>query len=411
MLFAFLACFSPSPPDDASAVPSPAPPLEPTARHAVVIVIDTLRADAIDKSQTPNLDAIAARGDAVARAWASGTWTVPSVTALMTGMPVRQHGWDLPTGRIGRYPQLPQAPMLQSVLQDAGFGTFGIYTNPYLAEGLGFDRGFDVWKRTMDPALPRLFKEHVDRTWGDGRRHYAYVHLLGPHSPLKPSEDAQKRWSVTADWFEGRLGLSIGAAKRGQREGVSAAYRAGYYAVVEDTDALVGEVIAALGEHREETLIVVTSDHGEMLGEHGKFGHGRMVHEPLTHVPLMIDRGALPETLNITSVPAIVTGALGIQHTWPTAADASLPLVSQREGQIAFSPDGITKGIWQTDTPTVYDLVADPGEQTPLSDRASDIQAAKEAWEAAVPAGITGEDAVQLSPETLEALKTLGYIE
>jgi hypothetical protein len=382
------------------------------ARHGLLIVIDTLRADALAEAETPNLDALAASGDAVERAWSAGTWTVPSVVSLMTGMPVRQHGWDLPTGRIGSYPPLPDAPTIASVLSGEGFGTLGLYANPYLAEQLGFDRGFDTWKRSVDRAMPGKLAEHVASTWGDGRRQFAYVHFIGPHSPLKPSAEAAARWEVGEQWLSEPRGLGIGPAKRDQLPGVRQAYAAAYHAVIEDTDVLIGELIEGLGEHRGDTVVVVVSDHGEMLGEHDKVGHGTMVYEPLTSVPFIVDRGALPETLGIASAPAVLTDRLGLRHAWPTAADAALPLVAQREGQLALSPDGHHKGRWGKDGAlTTHDLRTDPGEESPLAAPTVDLAAARTAWEATVPPGALDEEAVMLHPDTIEALEALGYLQ
>ena len=120
------------------------------ARPDVILIsIDTLRADHVgaygyDRATTPTLDALAARGQAATLAWSGGTWTVPSVISLFTGAPVRQHGWDGPTGQQGRYPKLPALPTLAETFRAAGFTTIGLYANGYLAEELGFDRGFDV---------------------------------------------------------------------------------------------------------------------------------------------------------------------------------------------------------------------------------------------------------------------------
>lgn len=232
----------------ASAPPAPWPGgASAPARNAVLIVVDTLRDDASRAASTPTLDRLSRDGARVARSWAGGTWTVPSVVSLLTGMHVRQHGWDLPTGQMGRYPPLPEAPSIASVLKGAGFHTTGHYTNPYLAEALGFDRGFDLWKRTVDRALPAQFAGMVAEQWTPEGRHFAYVHFIGPHSPLKPSPEAAQRWGVDPVWLEGGRGLMIGRAKRDREPGVRDAYTAAYHAVIEDTDARIAEVLEALG--------------------------------------------------------------------------------------------------------------------------------------------------------------------
>ncbi len=397
----------PTAPTAPAAEPAPLPATPP--RHAMIILIDTLRADALAEANTPTIDALAARGDSVERAWSSGTWTVPSVVSLFTGMPVRQHGWDLPTGQLGHYPKLPALPTIATVLKDAGFGTFGLYSNPYLAEELGFDRGFDTWRRSSDTAMAKRLRDEV-ATWNDGRGHFAYLHLLGPHSPLRPSPEAQARWSVDPQFIDEKKGFGIGGAKRDQEEGVRDAYAAAYRAVIEDTDTIVAGIIEALGDQREDTLIILTSDHGELLGEHDRVGHGTWLYEGLTHVPLIIDRGELPQTLGIASIPAIVTGALSVKHDWATPADAALPLVSQREGSLAMSPDGQHKGIWMGETLSVYDLSVQPLEETPLPETHG-LPEARTTWEAGFPPGSISEEGVSLHPDTVAALKALGYLQ
>ena len=82
------------------------------ARTTALIVIDTLRDDALRKVETPNIDRLTEQGHRVEHAWAASTWTVPSVIGLLTGKSVREHGWNLPTGRLGKYPPLPDVPLI-----------------------------------------------------------------------------------------------------------------------------------------------------------------------------------------------------------------------------------------------------------------------------------------------------------
>ena len=392
----------------------------PAARHALLIVIDTTRADALEAASTPHIDALAATGASVPRAWSAGTWTVPSVISLMTGMSVREHGHDLSTGLLGRYPRLPDVPTLSEVLQAQGFRTWGTHANPYLSEQLGFDRGFDAWNRSVDRAIPSQLAEHVREAWHDGGRHFAYVHLIGPHSPVRPSPEASARHDVDPLLVPPDKGMNIGVAKRDRVGPARVAYRAAYHAVLEDTDARIGEIIDAIGDYRSETLIVLTSDHGELLGEHGRVGHGRHVWEELTHVPLIVDHPHipgvdehLPPAVSNTVVPDILTRGLGLERAWPSRLDAPLPLVAQREGRFALSPDGRSKAIWDIDISTtaqVFDLRSDPVEASPRPDTDGRMADARSAFEAGHPAGAASEGTVTLAPETVERLQSLGYM-
>ncbi len=388
---------------DFSSIPAP--------RHALVILIDTLRSDALAEASTPTIDALRQGGVSPALHWSAGTWTVPSVVSLFLGMPIRQHGWDEPSGHLGRYPPLPDSPTLAGVLSEAGFETHGFYANPYLAEELGFDRGFDQWRRSADKSIPRQFASLVEENFGGERRQFVYLHLLGPHSPLRPSDAARLRWEVDPSWFEERFGLEIGVAKRNRRPGAREAYAAAYRAVIEDTDLLVAAILDALGEYREDTLVLLTSDHGELLGEHNIAGHGTHVWEPLTRVPLILSvpggRPNLPERVGGAEIPHLLTSLLRVEHTWPASLGAPPSLVSQREGMLALTEDGQRKGIWTEDL-QVFALDSDPGEEHPLTDDGH-LEEARVRWEASVPKGSPPAATLTLPEETVEQLQSLGY--
>jgi len=388
------------------------PPERPAApkQNVLVIVIDTLRADAVARADTPHLDALAAQGDAVELAWSAGTWTVPSVISLFSGMPVRQHGWNGSPGLAKNFPEIPAIPLLAEVLSANGFQATGLYANNFIDGKMGFSRGFREWQPIADATAVRETGKRIAQ-WKPGERHFLYVHLLGPHSPLRPSEAARAKYEVEDHWFENPQGLLIGAAKRNQEPGVRKAYEAAYHGVVEDTDARVGELLELLGEHREDTLVVVTSDHGELIDDHGFCGHGYWVWEELTHVPLIADgAGELPQTLSTAAIPDLITSAVGVKHAWPVTLADTLPLVSEREGKVAVTPDGRFKGIWD-DGFEAYDLHQDPEEAHPIDGHEDAIHAARQSWEARFPPGKLDDSKVELHPQTLEALRSLGYLD
>jgi hypothetical protein len=344
-------------------------------------------------------------------AWSGGTWTVPSVISLFTGAPVRQHGWDGPTGQQGRYPKLPALPTLAETFRAAGFTTIGLYANGYLAEELGFDRGFDVWRRVPDAAMPKALAETLAALPPDpDRRHLLYLHLLGPHSTLRPSAEAAARHGVTeAMTAAGRPGLDIGAVARARRDPtVAETYRRAYHAVVEDTDAQLAALLTAMGPIAEHAAIVVTSDHGELIGERGLAGHGAQLFAPLTHVPSgAVNVGPLPASLSTVSTAARLTEAAGLEVRWPVVPE--LPLVAQREGALTLSLDGEAQAIWREgEAAAVYRVGAIEAEPTADDGR---FERARAAWEAAVPEGARPEEAEALSPGTEEALRGLGYLE
>ena len=380
-------------------------------QHVVLIVIDTLRADQARAAATPNLDRIAATGGAVDRAWSAGTWTVPSMVSMFTGSPIRRHGWDLPAGHIGKYPVVPATPLLAEVLRDAGFRTSALVGNPYLTRALGFDRGFDHWARVSDKSMLRHITKDIKPHLSGAQRQFIYLHLMGPHSPLRPSREAIARHQLQPDRFNSQRGLQIGAAKRNQEAGIQEAYRQGYRAVVEDTDKRLGEILNALKGLGEDTLYIVTSDHGELLGEHGTFGHGRHLWEPLTEVPLIIGGvDGIPNQMGIEAIPDLISRMVGLKASWPVSIRQNPLLVSQREGLVAISPRRSEKWIWNESGAKAYDLTQDPGELAPHEAPKVAAQMRRE-WEQEQPKAPLLPLTIGLSEQTMKDLKAIGYAE
>jgi len=389
-------------------------------QHVVVILIDTLRADVVAEADTPNIDALAARGLSVERAWSTTTWTVPAVISLFTGSFVRTHGWDLPTGDMTLRPPLPDLPTLAEVLQQGGFVTTGLYANGYLAHELGFSRGFDEWKRSTDNRMAVEVERRVQawRVADDDhsvQRQFLYLHLLGNHSGLKPSDAARTRHGLDPKWFTERVGLLIGRAKRDKEAGVRPAYNTAYRAVVEDMDTHVGAIIDALGPALDDTLVVVLSDHGEELGEHDAFGHGWSVAESLTHVPMIVAGPGVEKgqraTATIAEISDLITDAAGIDHPWPVQTPWQGPLVAERHGKQAVLVDGRFKGVWHGDELTTYDLQVDGSAVTPTPGSEVQVERGIRSWQSSTPAGAPLTDHVELDPRTLEAVRALGYVD
>ena len=390
-----------------------------TRQDVVLIVIDTLRGDAMERARTPVLDQLAEEGQK-SLAWAPGTWTAPSTLSLMTGSHLRDHGWDLPfPDKLGPgevYPSLDDRTMLAEVMKAAGYKTAGVYANPLLSRELGWERGFDIWRRTTDVKMPRRLKKVLSRVEPDEPL-FLYVHYLGPHQPLRPSKKAGDYWG--ADWHflsRYRKGLRRKFIKNGSQHGKDQYYRL-YHAEVEDSDRRLNKLWKVLGPRFEDALIVVTSDHGEMLGEHDVFGHGSHVWDPLTRVPL-IARGTdvpMPELMSTTGVADLITRSVGIDMEWPEQVETAWPLVSQREGMMAVTGDGEHRGVWRdagSRSVEVFDLSVDPGETTPLvgvAPRAT-AQMLRAHFESGHERRQIAPEQGEMDDETRKLLEELGYM-
>ena len=116
----------------------------------------------------------------------------------------------------------------------------------------------------------------------------------------------------------------------------------------------------------------------------------------------------LPPNLSGAALADLVTRSLGVPHEWPESVLAPLPLVSQREGQVALSPDGVQKGIWKEDALAGFNLQLDAGELAPVPDTTA-LQAARDAWETSTPRAAPLELTAKLPKETQDQLGALGY--
>lgn len=312
----------------AAAAPAGAPNL-------LLVTIDAWRRDHLAAlgpaaPPTPALDALARDGTLYENAWSAAPWTLPSMGALLTGLPPR--ALDL-----RKYRPLPAAvPTLAEAAYRAGWSTAAFATNPYLSSWYGFDRGFGDFEHSLflEPLLPaeravlvRELQRHVHgyhepesadvvvpkalrwlRRRGGERPFFLWLHLMNPHLPyrwreLPPPAAAPDGLGVIPDpaavpadgWFAGRAFSALRPVRQGQFVPSEAEWRAIatlYAREVQFADAWVGRLLAGLDALglRERTVIVVTADHGEELNDHGGFEHGHSLLPEVTAVPLIVRR-------------------------------------------------------------------------------------------------------------------------
>ncbi len=275
--------------------------------NVLFIVIDTLRAERLgsygyQRATSPVLDELAHSGVRFARQLAQSTWTKSSMASLWTGLyPAR-------TG-ITRYGDVipPTAQMAAEILRDAGFQTIGLWRNGWVSATFGFGQGFEVYQRSLAKPLPpnvRLANPTLDDKGTDdallesaleflrvsGRqRWFLYLHLMDLHEYIYDAESAlfgsshSDVYDSSILWTDGSIGFVL-------------------------------ESLAELGQ-LENTLIAVTSDHGEAFLERGFEGHARDVYRETTEVPFLL---AFPFRLE----PGVVVQARTQNvDVWPTILD------------------------------------------------------------------------------------------
>ncbi len=264
-------------------------------QHVVLVVLDTTHARHLgcyggDVEVSPNLDALAARGVRFAEARSNTTWTLPSTVSLLTGLYQESHA--VATARD----VLPDdLPLLTNELQAAGFDVAFISQMIFASERHGFDRGVDHFVyHGKNRGAPEFHAAVRDRLGAlpEGPS-FTYLHYRRPHSPYDPAPEFLAPFEVGCSLADGSrddvLRFIDGAADPQLDEAEVEHLRHLYRASLRQVDArLEQDVLSALSPRlSEDTLLVVTSDHGEGLGEHGDFGHGPRLFGEHVRVPLL----------------------------------------------------------------------------------------------------------------------------
>ncbi len=375
-------------------------------RHALLVVVDTLRADRLGsygagEGASPHLDAFARQARVFEHCSAHAADTRFSMASLLTGF--LPHETQILVRR-----GLPAGlPTWARILRDAGFRTEAVVSNYVLRRGRGFEQGFDRYddrleeiervrrqpERTATATTDRAI-ERLD-TLAAGERLFLWVHYQDPHGPYTPPADLLRDGPpgdelVPTGSLSGRGGIPSYQVLGALRD--HDAYVRRYEAEVRHVDREIGRLFAALERRglRDESLIVFTSDHGEGLGEHDYyFAHGEYLYEHQTHVPLILawgDHLTGRETIPVQHIDVLPTvlGRLGIEPTVPLPGKDLLDDPTPRAiFSVMRSP--LVKDTWKfalardhwklIHTPRgerteLYALDVDPGEDDDLAERA-----------------------------------------
>jgi arylsulfatase A-like enzyme len=286
------------------------PAREAHPRNVLVILVDTLRADHLtpygyERDTSPAVQRLLAdRGTVVETAYAPASWTLPSMVGLMTGRWPGQLA-----GGEGAFAIPDGVPTLAERFAARGFETAAFYGNPTLHAGNGFARGFATFY-TPPPEIASLSLHADDLNrravpWLEEHQHrpfFLYVHYLDPHDPYENPDMPGGRSPWMPDYDGPLTGASVhgvyaGSVPLTDPERDVAYLTALYDGEVRYVDRHIGELLAALDpEVLAHTLVVLTSDHGEELYDHGGWKHGESVYEEQIRVPLVLrwDAGGIP---------------------------------------------------------------------------------------------------------------------
>ena len=436
--------------------PEEQPPPADRPPHVVFVVLDMLRADHLslcgyERPTTPNLIRLARRPRAAStcRAYTPGTWTLPSHASFFTGEEVPVHGADSlgdPEGKqsvsLWGDPVRPLAaglPTLAERFGERGYRTVMVSGNPIVSRWAetGLDRGFDVVEESRQfgdlygPDLVAALERALDRA-GDDEPLFLFVNVCDAHHPWHAVPEGVE-WSVPRPPLDNRPRFPENPYPRFLRGQMSDEEQAAFLAHARDSydhavwraDRTFGEVLRILkrrGLGDRDHRLVVTSDHGEFLGEHDLLSHAIFVYEPDTRVPLVYlssngKRPArCPEPVSaIASHDLALHGRLAERARPVRAVGYPDALMSELFGErlkatTAAWWTGQEKLFWLNGDYSRFDLDEDPDELRPGPLPADHPLRAKfEAFVEQIRA--TAGRSTEPTPEMIEALRALGYVE
>jgi arylsulfatase A-like enzyme len=464
--------------------------------NVLILVMDATRADHLScygyrRRTTPNLERVAAQGVLYDQCVSPAVWTLPSMASLFTGLHVSQHG----TTFDHQYLE-PRFVTLAQVLQRIGYRTALFSAGGWVSETFGMNRGFDTFRNYTEgsPRLPRFFRTTVPvkrirrrvrgylglggkhdkstlsitrdlRQWLERDRQpaqpfFAVAHFANPHWPYL--------YHPQFSWVDDGRNLPARCAPEQMQ------FIAGQLTLTEEELALmvdyydgeiafldhhIGDTLDGLQVrgHLDDTLVVITADHGEHLGDHGLMGHTLSVYEGLVHVPLILhhpDHFAggrrVSEPVQTVDLFTTILDMLGLDrgqmpnsvlgrslepervHTEPRSIAVSEYLAPHlkrlrrvcpgfdvtpfdRQLRALRTRDGRHKLIWSSDgRHELYNLADDPGEMEDLADlevgRARELLDRLQSWLGELEAAEFDHLEPEMEQVLVERLRDLGYL-
>ena len=466
LLFALASQLRPVPLPQAPPGPAAsAAPLRPSA--IVFVTVDALRADRLSFDgyrlpTTPFLDRLASEGVVFDRAYATSSWTPPTMASIFTGVPPMTHGvvsGEIVDTKAVRQPILPESlSTIAELVGQSGYRTLGVASNRHLALDLGFGQGFD---RYFDPPtflnapvvndkarqlLTAEYGADWRRTW-HGRPLFLWLHYFDPHDPYFPYAPWIAAQAPGADADGPRSPAQLVMRDLRQRfprpdAALAEAIRPFYDSEIRRTDQLLAELWNEL-EPDGNVLFIFTADHGEEMVEHGGLGHSQSLYDELTRIPLLFwwPRGLpggvrIAQPVSALDILPTILDLLGQPAPAGLAGRSLAPLwrgdgaggsgAERRPVFLELAPpkpfrwavvDGDRKLILDPAspaTPELYDLASDPGERANLAARepaeVERLRALLRTWARQNPRAPDQRTRDRLDDDLRKELEALGYL-
>jgi arylsulfatase A-like enzyme len=427
--------------------------MPPERKNVLLITLDTTRADFVsclggDPRNTPNIDALAARSTLFRNATSETNVTNPSHVTIMSGLRAIEHGVH---NNLFTFPE--DLDMLPRAMRRAGFRTAGFPAAGHIGPSIGW-RGFQEMPAPNAGSTMKA-AANTDRAldWlrtKRAKRFFLWVHYFDPHTLYTPPKAIAREFydgdpeagagePIAAHPFFERVSHTVEwLGETRDPEYVRAMYAASLHYADREIGRLLSEMHGMALEH--ETVVVLTADHGESLGEHDVFYDHRGLYEPSVRIPLIIHVPGLPPTISDEPVSTLdiaptVVELMGLEMRHAMSGISLVPVlegraspalperatfVHQHAGNQSVSVrSGPWKLIWPIDSergvlpavPELFHLDDDPRELENLAerhpDRVRELRALIEPWIelGAVPEGETTD----MTEEQLEQLRALGY--
>jgi arylsulfatase A-like enzyme len=318
---------------------------------------------------------------------------------------------------------------LAEVLKETGYTTAAVVGGPWLKRVFGLNKGFDYYNDDQISTVNGRLAHQVTANalnWLERTREkefFLFLNYFDPHGPYNPPEVFALRFLPKGTNFAGR-------------KPILAETNALYDAEILYMDHYIGQFLQKLRADNlyDNTLIIVTSDHGELFGEHGKFGHGHYLYQEELHVPLFIKYPAgevLPKRtdlrLQLTDILPMICERVGItipgniQGTSPS--QIKHPIIAETYPLPHFTKDGSWQSIFEGDFKFIrnskdqhmlFNLKNDPEENVNIigqdSKRTERMMTQLKQYLAKLPKPGPAVPAGEPDDQTKEALKSLGYV-
>lgn len=431
----------------------------PDRPNIILITIDTLRADHLScygysRQTSPFIDSMATQGVLFRQAYATSSWTAPSMASIFTGHFCRSHGVlhgvaKGPKAAIHDQEQLTgEFLTIAEALKAGGYTTFGVSSNGHISKGTGFAQGFDHYKThwfMKSPATNSTVKKWAKQI-REAPNYFLWLHYFDPHNPYSPRmpwvRDYTLRSNSYSKWTREEMGdprAYIEDLKKDRQAYDTLIDR--YDSEINYCDQYIREIFELL-KPGPDTLVIITSDHGEAFLDHGQLMHGDTLFEEEVRIPLVIKfpgghknpgkpGTVITQPVSNRNIFATVMDFAGITHKEKIPGKSLMPLIS---GNLNASPEPIfyeldwndwgqalRQGKWKFIVSGreekgyyLFDMKTDPGETRNLfhefPDQVKAMETTLKQWLDTHPEFKAPKIKISLDRHQENKLKTLGYL-